>query len=198
MSRGFPRSMTRLISEFAKMPGIGPRSANRMAFHVLQAPPDEIKDLISTISEVKSRVRFCRECNNLSDSEVCGICSDSSRDRSRIFVVESPGGVINMEKAGVYNGLYHVLLGELSPVDGVGPEDIKLEGLVERVKDPGVREVVIATDFSTEGETTALYLARILKPFKVRVTRLSRGVPVGGSLENVDIATVQRAFEERR
>jgi recombination protein RecR len=190
--------MTRLISEFAKMPGIGPRSANRMAFHVLQAPPDEIKDLISTISEVKSRVRFCRECNNLSDSEVCGICSDSSRDRSRIFVVESPGGVINMEKAGVYNGLYHVLLGELSPVDGVGPEDIKLEGLVERVKDPGVREVVIATDFSTEGETTALYLARILKPFKVRVTRLSRGVPVGGSLENVDIATVQRAFEERR
>jgi recombination protein RecR len=198
VTKGFPRSMAGLIDEFCKMPGIGTRSAQRLAFHVLQSPKEEIGRLLHYIKEVKEKICFCRNCNNLSDSEICGICSDSGRDASRICVVEGPNGIIAMEKSGIYKGVYHVLLGELSPIDGVGPEELKIKELLQRVKQDKIKEVIIATDFTTEGETTALYLQEVLKPFKVKVSRLARGVPVGGSLEYADVATLQRAFEDRR
>ena len=198
MSKGFPRTMSRLIEGLARMPGIGPRSAQRLAFYMLQAPAGDIEELIKNIRELKEKISFCKVCNNLSDSEVCAVCSDPSRDKTRILVVEVPGGVVSMEKAGVYNGTYHVLLGELSPIEGVGPEDIRIQGLIDRIKKGRVNEVIVGTDFTTEGETTALYLAEALRPLKVKVSRLSRGVPVGGTIENADLATIQRAFEERR
>ncbi|MFC1644165.1 MAG: recombination mediator RecR [Candidatus Omnitrophota bacterium] len=190
--------MARLIDEFSKMPGIGTRSAQRLTFYILQSPKAEIDSLLHHIREVKENVRFCRECNNLSEQELCSICSDKMRDSSKICVVEGPSGVIAVEKSGAYHGLYHVLLGELSPIDGVGPEELKIKELLQRVRRGHIKEVVIATDFTTEGETTALYLLEVLKPYKVTLTRLARGVPVGGSLEYADIATLQRAFEERR
>ncbi|MBD3380115.1 MAG: recombination protein RecR [Candidatus Omnitrophica bacterium] len=196
--KGFPRPMARLIEEFSKMPGIGRHSAQRLTFHILQAPKKDVESLLRVIGEVKDNIKFCSRCNNLSEGEECSICSDSSRDKTRICVVEGPNAVIAMEKSGIYKGLYHVLLGELSPIDGVGPEDIKIKDLLHRVKDEDIKEIILATDFTTEGETTALYLEELLKPFKVRITRLARGVPVGANLENADIATIQRAFEERR
>jgi len=196
--KGFPQPMTRLIDQFCRMPGIGVRSAQRLAFYILKSSNEEISSLLKHIRQVKEDITFCKECNNLSDKEACFICSDKTRDSSKICVVESPSAVIAMEKSGIYRGLYHVLLGELSPIDGVGPEDLKIKELLQRVKRPNVKEVIIATDFTTEGETTALYLFEALKPFKIKVSRLARGVPVGASLEYADIATLQRAFEERR
>ncbi|RKY42537.1 MAG: recombination protein RecR [Candidatus Makaraimicrobium thalassicum] len=190
--------MERLIDAFSRMPGIGVRSAQRLTFYILQSSGEEVNSLLRRIGEVKENIRFCEECNNLSEKEVCSICSDRTRDTSKLCVVEGPSGVIAMEKSGAYRGLYHVLLGELSPIDGVGPEELKIRELVQRVKKGHVKEVIIATDFTTEGETTALYLFEVLKPFKVKISRLARGVPVGSSLEHADIATLQRAFEERR
>ncbi len=198
MNKAFPPAIQRLIKEFSAMPGIGARSAQRLAFHILQSPPKYIGALVDSIHAVKDNVRFCKTCNNLSEGEVCSICSDGSRDRSKICVVEEPGGVIAMEKGGVYNGTYHVLLGSLSPLEGVGPDELKIEGLLKRAKKGDVREVIIATDFTTEGETTALYLFKVLKPYEVKISRLARGVPVGATLEYADVATLQRAFEERR
>ncbi|HNX90535.1 MAG TPA: recombination mediator RecR [Candidatus Omnitrophota bacterium] len=198
MNNAFPQSIRRLIEEFAKMPGIGVKSAQRLAFHVLQTRSDDVDLLVKALREVRDNVSFCRTCSNLSEGEICSVCQDASRDRSKICVVEGPSGVIAMEKSGVYHGLYHVLLGALSPIDGVGPEELKIEELLNRVKQGGVSEIIIATDFTTEGETTALYLMKILRSYKVTVTRLARGVPVGASLEYADMATLQRAFEERR
>lgn len=196
--KGFPRPMAKLIEEFSKMPGIGQRSAQRLTFYILQSSGEGIDSLIRYIREVKENVSFCKECNNLSDKDICYICSDESRDRSKVCVVEGPNGVIAMEKSGIYSGLYHVLLGELSPLDGVGPEELKIDGLVKKIKKGGIEEVIVATDFTTEGEITALYLEKVLKPLKIKVSRLARGVPVGASVEYADIATLQRAFEERR
>lgn len=198
MIKGFPRPMNKLIEEFSKMPGIGSRSAQRLTFHVLQSSKSDVESLARAIHEVKENIKFCKKCNNLSDGELCQICSDSSRDASKICVVESPSSVIAMEKSCIYRGVYHVLLGELSPIDGVGPEQLKIKELIRRLGKEAVKEVIIATDFTTEGETTALYLHEILKPLKVKVTRLARGVPVGASLEYADVATLQRAMEERR
>ncbi|MBD3426779.1 MAG: recombination protein RecR [Candidatus Omnitrophica bacterium] len=196
--RGLPKPMTALIEQFCKMPGIGTRSAQRLTFYILQSSAEDIEQLLRYIREVKENVRFCSICHNLSEKDVCSICSDDSRDASKVCVVEGPAGVISMEKSGAYDGTYHVLLGEISPIDGVGPEDLKINDLIKRVRSGKVKELIIATDFTTEGETTALYLAEVLKKHKVKVTRLSRGVPVGGSLEHADVATLQRAFEERR
>ena len=198
MIKGYPRTMTKLIEQFGKMPGIGPRSAQRLAFYILQSPGPEVDSLMRRINEVKENVRFCKKCNNLSDKEVCGICSDPSRDRGTICVVEGPSGVIAMERIGAYRGTYHVLLGELSPIDGVVPEELKIKELIERVKKDKISEVIIATDFTTEGETTALYLLEVLKPFNIKVSRLARGVPAGASIEHADVATLERALEERR
>ncbi|MEA3490117.1 MAG: recombination mediator RecR [Candidatus Omnitrophota bacterium] len=190
--------MARLIDEFSKMPGIGPRSAQRLTFYILASSKQDIESLLRGIREVRDNIRFCKECNNLSEKEFCSICSDRTRDAAKICVVEGPRGIIAMEKSGAYRGLYHVLLGELSPIEGVGPDQLKIEELVRRVKRGNIGEVIIATDFTTEGETTALYLYEVLKPYKVKVTRLARGVPVGASLEYADVATLQRALEERR
>ena len=198
MIKGYPRTMTKLINEFSKMPGIGARSAQRLAFYILQSPKGEVDSLMKHIHEVKENVRFCNKCNNLSDKETCDICSDPSRDHTTICVVEGPNGVIAMEKIGAYDGKYHVLLGELSPIDGVVPEELKIKELISRVKEDNVKEVIIATDFTTEGETTALYLFQVLKPLNVKVTRLARGVPAGASIEHADIATLERALEERK
>lgn len=198
MVRGFPRPMTKLIEEFSKMPGIGPRSAQRLTFHILKSPQSEIEALVKSLLEVKANIKFCKECNNLSEHQMCSICSDPSRDNSKICVVEGPSGIIAMEKSGVYNGLYHVLLGQLSPIDGVGPEDLKIKELVKRAKNGSIKEVIIATDFTTEGETTALYLIEVLKPLKIKVSRLARGVPIGASLEYADVATLQSAFQDRK
>lgn len=190
--------MSKLIEEFSKMPGIGARSAQRLTFYILRSSAKEVDSLLGRIREVKENVRFCRKCNNLSETDICSICSDAARDRSRICVVEAPSGIISMEKSGAYHGLYHVLLGELSPIDGVGPAELKMDELIQRVRKENIKEVIVATDFTTEGETTALYIQEVLKPLKVKVSRLARGVPVGASLEYADIATLQRALEERR
>ncbi len=198
MNKAFPGVMRKLIEEFGRMPGIGVRSAQRLAFYVLQSSREDVASLTNSIREVKDNVRFCGVCNNLSEGELCSICSDPSRDRSKICVVEGPSGVIAMEKGGVYRGVYHILLGALSPIDGVGPDELKIGELVRRVKKEDVSEVIIATDFTTEGETTALYLSEVLKPFNVKISRLARGVPAGAVLEYADVATLQRAFEERR
>jgi recombination protein RecR len=198
MSRGFPAVMTRLIEEFCKMPGVGVRSAQRMAFYVLEAGENDINLLAKAMTEVKRNITFCRECNNLSESDFCAVCSDRKRDRTKICVVESPNGVMAMERTGFYGGLYHVLLGALSPIDGIGPNDIKIDDLVRRASDSLVKEVIIATDFTTEGETTALFLFGVLKKTGIKVTRLSRGVPEGACVEYADVGTLQRAFEDRR
>lgn len=198
MSRAFPPAMRKLIEEFGRMPGIGTRTAQRLAFYILQSSPREMETLINSIKEVKQNVRFCSRCGNLSEGELCPICSDKTRDRTKVCVVSGPSGVVAMERSGVYRGLYHVLLGDLSPMDGVGPDELKIDKLLDRIKKEDIKEVVIATDFTTEGETTALYLVEAIKPLKIKVTRLARGVPVGASIEYADMATLQRAFEERR
>jgi len=198
MIKGFPEVMAKLIKEFSKMPGVGVRSAERLTFHILKSSVEDVKALSRYIGEVKERVQFCDKCNNLSEYEICSICSDNKRDSGKLCVVSSPNGVIAMEKAGAYNGLYYVLLGELSPLDGIGPRELKIEGLLKKIKDEFINEIILSTNFTTEGETTVLYVMKLLEPFKIRVTRLARGVPVGASLEYADSATLQRAFEERR
>ena len=155
MNTAFPSVMRRLIEEFSRMPGIGSKSAQRLTFHILRSSSGDIARLLKSIRDVKENVRACQVCNNLSEKELCRVCSDSSRDRSKICVVEGPNGVISMEKSGVYRGLYHVLLGELSPMDGIGPDELKIKELLDRVRKEKIQEVVIATNFTTEGETTA-------------------------------------------
>jgi recombination protein RecR len=198
MSKGFPDVMARLIEGFCKMPGVGVRSAERMAFYVLRAKEADVESLARSITEVKRNVSFCRECNNLSESDLCLMCSEKKRDRSRICVVEGPNGVMAVERTGSYNGLYHVLLGALSPIDGIGPGDIRMGDLVRRAEDPEVKEIIIATDFTTEGQTTALFISKVLGRSRIKVTRLSRGVPEGACVEYADVGTLQRAFEDRR
>ncbi|KJJ84959.1 RecR protein [Candidatus Omnitrophus magneticus] len=198
MKKIFPPAMAALIEELTRMPGIGPRSAERITFHILQSSPHDVLRLIDAIQKVKEIVKFCKICNNLSENDFCSICMDTGRDRSKICVVRDPGAVSTIEKSGIFHGVYHVLLGELSPIDGLGPNDIKIKELVARVKKGTVSEIIIATDFTTEGETTALYLFELLKQFKIIISRLARGVPAGGMLEYVDIATLQRAFDDRR
>jgi recombination protein RecR len=195
---GFPVSMKLLIEEFAKMPGIGPKSAQRMAFHILRAPKAEADALSKAIGKVKESVRFCNVCNNLSDEEICDICKSKSRDRSLLCVVEEPNDVMAVERAREYNGVYHVLLGSLSPLDGIGPSDLKVKELLERVKKEKFKEIIIATDFNTEGEATALYLMKQLRDSGAKLTRVAYGIPVGSDIEYADQATILKAFEGRR
>jgi recombination protein RecR len=187
-----------LIEEFGKMPGVGPKSAQRLAFHVLRASRPDAEALSKAILKVKDSIRFCKVCNNLSDEEVCAICANPSRDKSVICVVEEPNDIIPVEKTGSFGGVYHVLLGSLSPLDGIGPSDLKIKELQDRVKNKKVKEVIIATDFNTEGEATALYLAKLLKDSASKVTRVAYGIPVGSNLEYADQATLAKAFEGRR
>ncbi len=194
----FPVSMRGLIEEFSKMPGIGPKSAQRLAFYILRSSKQDAEALSGAILKVKESVRFCRVCNNLSDEETCEICKSTSRNKSVLCVVEEPNDVSAIEKAGSFNGLYHVLLGSLSPLDGIGPSDLKIDELLDRVKKGHFKEIIIATDFNTEGEATALYLNKVLKNAGAKLTRVAYGIPVGGDLQYADQATIIKAFEGRR
>lgn len=195
---GFPVSMKALIDEFSKMPGIGPKSAQRLAFYILRSSKNDAEAMSKAILKVKESVRFCKVCNNLSDDEVCEICKSPSRNRSILCVVEEPNDIITIERAGNFNGVYHVLLGSLSPLDGIGPSDLKIEELINRTRKEKPKEIIIATDFNTEGEATALYLLKVLKSSGARLTRVAYGIPVGGDLQYADQATIIKAFEGRR
>jgi len=190
--------MKSLIEELSKMPGIGPKSAQRIAFYILRSSGNDAEALSKAILKVKNSVRFCKSCNNLSDEELCEICKSTARNRSLLCVVEEPNDVATIEKAGEYEGLYHVLLGSLSPLDGIGPSDLKIEELLVRVKRDKYKEIIVATDFNTEGEATAMYLMKVLKPLGPRLTRVAYGIPVGGDLQYADQATIIKAFEGRR
>ena len=193
----YVHSMQNLIKEFSKMPGIGAKTAERLAFYVLKLPQEDAERLSQSILKVKSIIRFCKICNNLSEGDICLVCQDESRDKSVICVVEEPNDVSAIEKAGKFNGVYHVLLGRLSPLDGIGPEALKIKGLLERVRRDKIKELIIATNSDTEGETTALYIAKLFKPYKLKITRLAYGIPVGGDLKYTDQATLVKAIEGR-
>jgi recombination protein RecR len=187
-----------LIDELSRLPGIGPKSAQRLAFYLVKADPDEAKRLAEAIVRAKERIFFCRECGNVAEGELCRVCRDESRDRTVLCVVEEPKDVATIERAAVIKGRYHVLGGAISPLDGIGPEDLRTQELLERVERDGVTEVIIATNPNLEGNATAMYVAALLKPAGVRVTRLASGLPVGGDLEYADEVTLSQALEGRR
>jgi recombination protein RecR len=190
-------SVQNLVAQLTRLPGVGQRTAQRLAFHLLRAPKDEALALAAAIVEVKERVRFCRECGNLTEDEVCAICLDARRDHTLICVVEQPVDLISVERTAEFRGLYHVLGGALSPIDGVEPSDLRIDELLQRVDRNGVQEVVLATNPNMTGEATAAYLADRLRG-RVRVTRLASGLPVGGDLEYADEVTLGRALAGRR
>jgi recombination protein RecR len=194
----YARPVERLITELSKLPSIGPKSAQRIAFHVVRGRPDDARALAEALREVKERIRPCRRCFNLTESEECDICRDARRDQTVICVVEDPYDIGPMERTGEYRGLYHVLGGALSPLDGIEPEDLRIAELVERVEKEGTQEIVVATNPTTTGEATALFIAQELKEGPVRVTALASGLPVGGDLEYADEVTLGRAFAGRR
>ena len=187
-----------LIDELGRLPGVGPKSAQRIAFHLLQADPQDVQRLVQTLSEVKDKVAFCETCGNVAEGTQCRICADPRRDASAICVVEEPKDVVAIERTREFRGRYHVLGGAISPMDGVGPDDLRFTELMSRLSDGTVREVIIATDPNLEGEATASYTVRLLTPFDIRVTRLASGLPVGGDLEYADEVTLGRAFEGRK
>ena len=187
-----------LIDELGRLPGVGPKSAQRIAFHLLQADPADVRRLVEALTEVKEKVRFCSTCGNVSQDDQCRICRDPRRDLTVLCVVEEPKDVVAIEKTREFKGRYHVLGGAISPIEGVGPDDLRIRELMARLADEPVSEIILATDPNLEGEATATYLARLLKPMGLRVTRLASGLPVGGDLEYADEITLGRAFEGRR
>jgi recombination protein RecR len=187
-----------LIDELGRLPGVGPKGAQRIAFYLLGADPADVRRLAAVLVEVTDRVRFCQVCGNVAEEELCRICRDPRRDPSMICVVEEPKDVAAIEKIREFRGRYHVLGGAISPIDGIGPEDLRTRELMARLADGGITEVILATDPNLEGEATATYLARLVKPLGVRVTRPASGLPVGGDLEYADEVTLGRAFEGRR
>ena len=193
----FPASLENLIDKFAALPGFGKKSAQRLAFYVLSLPDEEAKAFADAVTTAKSSVHCCKICQNLTEGEVCRICASDRRDRSTICVVSEPRDVLSIERGREYNGTYHVLHGVLSPMSHVGPEDIRIKELLVRAAEPGVQEVIMATNPDTEGEATAMYISRLLKPFDIKVTRLAYGIPVGSNLEFADDATLNRAIEGR-
>jgi recombination protein RecR len=197
MGAVFSPSVENLVAQLSRLPGVGSRTAQRLAFHILQRPKDEVLALAAALTEVKERVRFCRECGNLTEDEVCAICSDARRDHTVICVVEQPVDVVSLERTAEFRGLYHVLGGALSPLDGVDPGDLRIDELLQRVSVNGVQEVVLATNPNMTGEATAAFLADRLRG-RVRVTRLASGLPVGGDLEYADEVTLGRALLGRR
>lgn len=194
----FPPMMENLIDHFAMLPGIGRKTAQRLAFHLLSLPEGEAEEFAKSILDAREKVHCCPVCQNLTDSDLCSICADERRDRGTICVVAEPRDVASIERGREYNGLYHVLHGVLSPMMRVGPDDIRISELVSRVAKGGINEVIMATNPDTEGDATAMYIARLLHPFGVRVTRLAYGIPVGSNLEFADDATLLRAIEGRR
>ena len=193
----FPASLDNLVDRFASLPGIGRKSAQRLAFHILALPDAEAKAFAEAILDAKSNVHCCKICQNLTEGEICSVCASQSRDKSTICVVSEPRDVASIERGHEYNGTYHVLHGVLSPMGHVGPDDIRIKELLIRVADSDVEEVIMATNPDTEGEATAMYISRLLKPFGVKTTRLAYGIPVGSNLEFTDDATLNRAMEGR-
>ncbi|TDD94812.1 recombination mediator RecR [Jiangella asiatica] len=187
-----------LIDELGRLPGVGPKSAQRIAFHLLAADADDVRRLVAALTEVKEKVRFCSTCGNVAQQEQCRICLDPRRDPSVLCVVEEPKDVVAIERTREFRGRYHVLGGAISPIEGVGPDDLRVRELMTRLADDTVQEIILATDPNLEGEATATYLARMIKPMGLRVTRLASGLPVGGDLEYADEVTLGRAFEGRR
>jgi recombination protein RecR len=196
--RVLPEPVERLIDEFSRLPGIGPKTASRLAFFLLRAPKEQSQQLAEALRQMRERITFCDVCYNISETSPCPLCADDGRDRGLICVVEEPLDVIAVERTREFHGLYHVLHGVISPVDGIGPEDLKIEPLMERVQRGGVREVIVATNPNMEGEATAMYLSRLLMPLGIRATRLARGLPMGSDLEYADEVTLSRALEGRR
>ncbi|HCA34537.1 MAG TPA: recombination protein RecR [Lachnospiraceae bacterium] len=193
----FSSPVTNLIDELARLPGVGRKSAQRLAFHIIKMPKEEVSALAEAIVSARENVRYCKVCGCLSDEEVCPICADPMRDHSQIMVVESDRDKAAYERTGQYKGTYHILQGVISPLKGVSPDDLKIRELLERLRDGKVKEVIIATNPSPEGDTTAMYLSRLIKPLGVKVSRIANGVPVGGNLEYVDEVTLARALEGR-
>ena len=193
-----PGPVARLIEEFHKLPGVGPKSAQRLTYYLLRMPAAEARALAEAILEVKERITFCSVCQNVTDTNPCRICDSARRERTMICVVEEPMDILAMERSGSYQGLYHVLHGAISPMDGIGPEELKIEELLARLRTNEATEVILATNPNLEGEATAMYLTRLLRPLGLRITRLARGLPVGGDLEYADDVTLTRAMEGRQ
>ncbi len=189
--------ITKLIEQFSRLPGIGAKSAQRLAFHIINMPRDQVRQLTDTIQAARENVRYCKECCTLTDQEVCPICANERRDHSTIMVVENTRDLAAYEKTGKYEGVYHVLHGAISPMLGIGPDDIRLKELMKRLQTQDIREVIIATNSSLEGETTAMYISKLIKPAGIRVSRIASGVPVGGDLEYIDEVTLLRALDGR-
>lgn len=194
----FAEPLARLIQEVKRLPGIGQKSAQRIAFHVLRAPREEVARLAAALVDVKEKLGLCARCNNISDAELCPYCRDPHRDPARICVVEEPLNLIPIETTRTFNGLYHVLHGSISPLRGIGPEQLRIKELLARIQEGGVEEIILATNPTVEGEATAVYLARLLKPLGLRVTRIAMGIPVGSDLEYADEVTMAKSLENRR
>lgn len=198
MAGNYTAPVQSLIDELGRLPGIGPKSAQRIAFHLLKVPADDVARLAHAITDAKARVRFCERCFNVADDVLCPICNDDTRDPSVLCVVEESRDIVAIERTGEFRGRYHVLLGAMSPLEGIGPEQLKIRELVARIDPEGVQEIILCTNPNTEGEVTAMYLARLLKPIGLTVTRIASGLPVGGDLEYADELTLGRALEGRR
>lgn len=194
----YPEPVARLIEALERLPGIGPKTAQRLAFFLLKRPAGEVRELAESLLAVKERIAACSTCFNVTDEDPCRICADPARDPHTLCVVEEPNDLLAMERTGEYRGRYHVLLGALSPLDGIGPEDLKVKELLARLDAGEATEVILATNPNVEGEATALYLAKLLRPLGVRVTRIARGLPIGGDLEYADQVTLTKALEGRR
>lgn len=192
------RPISRLIEEFNKLPGIGPKTAQRLAYHLLQAPPERSRDLADAVLGLKENLRLCSVCLNITDTDPCGICSDETRDVTKVCVVEEPIDIIPLERTRKFHGLYHVLHGVISPGDGIKPEDLRIRELLERLSRTVITEVILATNPNVEGEATSMYIQRLVSPLGIRVTRLARGLPFGGDLEYADAVTLSRALEGRQ
>ena len=190
--------IARLINELSKLPGIGSKTAQRLAFHIINMPREQVDSLASAIGEIKDKIKYCSICGNITDQEPCGICRNPNRDSSVICVVENARDIIAMERTREFNGLYHVLNGAISPMDGIGPDDIRIKELLDRVRDNQVEEVIMATNSDIEGEATAIYISKLLKPLGIKTPRIAHGIPVGGDLEYADEVTLSKALEGRR
>jgi recombination protein RecR len=198
MNHLYSPPIARLIEELEKLPGIGHKTAQRLAFHILNLPAEKSEALANAIKEAKLKTRYCSICSNITETDPCSICGSAKRDHGIICVVEDPKDVVAMERIREFNGVYHVLHGVISPMEGIGPEDIRIKELLQRIRDGNTREVIMATDPDVEGEATAMYISRLLKPIGIRITRIAHGIPVGGDLEYADEVTLAKALEGRR
>ena len=194
----YPRVLEELIEKVMRLPGIGRRSAERVAFYILNSPFQEARELSESIVKIKRNLKLCKVCNNFAEADTCNICQDPRRSKNIICVVEEPKDVLAVERTADFNGVYHVLMGSISPLEGRGPNDLKIKELVSRIKNGGIKEIIVATDSDTEGETTALYLIKLIKPSGVKISRIGVGVPVGSNLEYIDSSTLSKALESRR